>query len=190
VGWTDPKYRALLTIYSRPGVLQPFTTVHPNKESKETIAEVFLPSAGSSDRALQHVPQITPVAKVNHSSGTDAITCSACSANDERQPVSRLDERIAFCSYHGPLLTLPAVHLKEQLLPLDQFLADGPGRQYAMFVVGDCGHMSTNKGCTCEGTGEELELSNKEDRLREDETGANESCCKDLSLQRKLFSRV
>jgi hypothetical protein len=158
-------------MYSRPGVFQPFTVMHPSEDSKETIPQLLLPSARSSDRALQSIPQVTPVVKVNHSSGVDAITSSACSASDELQPVSRLDEQTATCPYHGPLLNLPAVHLKEQPLPLDRFLADGPGRQYAMFVVGDCGHMSTSKGCTCEGTGEELQVSDKEDRLGEDETG-------------------
>jgi hypothetical protein len=60
-----------------------------------------------------------------------------------------------------------AVRSNEQLLPMEQFLSNGPGLQPAIFIVGPCGHVSTNKGCTCRNIGPELEMPDTEENMRD-----------------------
>lgn len=78
------------------------------------------------------------------------------------------------CLCHKSVLNLVAAQPTEQLLPMDRFLSGGPGEQPALFVVGDCGHVSTNKGCTCDNVGPKLEISDKEEQLENNGTEKDE----------------
>lgn len=56
------------------------------------------------------------------------------------------------CPYHGSIVQMRSNgggQSHQDMSPMDRFLAEGPGQQYALFVRPDNGQLSTSKGCTC-----------------------------------------
>lgn len=65
------------------------------------------------------------------------------------------------CPYHGPILQGSVADLRYEQerpvdprygrgpRPMDQYLAEGPSEQYALFYRADTGELSTYRGCRC-----------------------------------------
>jgi hypothetical protein len=160
----------LLIVYLSLEPARSFTGTHPIADEGDPIVEVLLPHTDSNSLSLQQILQVIDASQVIQFPSLAIASCFACSAICEPPPETRLDKSKAPCSYHGPILNLIAAQSKEQLLPIDRFLSDGPGMQCAIFVMGVCGHVSINKGCTCDNIGPKLEMLVKEEGLGDNGT--------------------